>query len=271
MKKTTFLFCAILMGCFTYAQTLLLDFENQSFDPDTGEVSNDFSFGRVSNGNNRFLNPPYEANPSVDATNGSARVREVNVNVTADGFGSYRIIFRNNFNLNTEPFFSFLMRSAQNNTSINIQAAASDPNAEPFHSGDITYTGNGDWQLVEAQLTTSNGGSGVYPTLQFNPPEPTSGAYSFFIDNLTLNSSSTLSSNDFTKSEGSVFPNPASLAINIRANITDKEAHIYDIHGKLLTTKSITGDFNSVDVSKLSAGMYFLVLESGSSFKFIKQ
>ncbi len=270
MKKITIILLLLFTGA-TFAQSLLLDFENQSFDPDTGEVSNDFSFGRVTNGNNRFSNPPYEANPSVDATNGSARVREVNVNVTNDGFGSYRIIFRNNFDLNAEPFFSFLMRSAQNNTSVNIQAANSDPNAEPFHGGDVTYTGNGDWQLVEANLTTSNGGSGVYPTLQFNPAEPTSGAYSFFIDDLTLNANATLSSSDFNKANASVYPNPARLAINIRANITDKEAHIYDVHGKLLDTRAITGDFNSVDVSRLSAGMYFLVLESGSSFKFIKE
>ncbi|MFS4481611.1 T9SS type A sorting domain-containing protein [Hyunsoonleella sp. 2307UL5-6] len=271
MKKITFLFLFTLISCFSFGQTLLIDFENQSFDPDTGEVSNDFSFGRVTTGNNRFNNPPYEANPSVDATNGSARVREVNVAVTNDGFGSYRIIFRNNFDLNAESFFSFLMRSDQNNTNINIQAANSDPNAEPFHGGDVTYTGNGDWQLVETTLTTSNGGSGVYPTLQFNPAEPTNGAYSFFIDDLTISSVTTLSSNEFNKTNASIYPNPARLAVNIRANITDKKAHIYNVSGKLLATKNITGDFNSVDVSRLSPGMYFLVLDSGSSFKFIKE
>jgi hypothetical protein len=270
MKKITFILLFLCAGA-SFAQTLLLDFENQSFDPDTGEVSNDFSFGRVSNGNNRFNSPPYEPNPSVDATNGSDRVRQVDVAVTNDGFGSYRIIFRNNFDLNAEPFFTFLMRSAQNNTNINIQAANSDPNAEPFHGGDITYTGNGDWQLVEAMLTTSNGGSGVYPTLQFNPAEPTSGAYSFFIDDLTLNAATTLSTDDFLTTEGSVYPNPAGLVVNINADIDDEKAQIYDIQGKLLLTKAITGNFNSVDVSALSQGMYFLVLESGYTFKFIKE
>lgn len=269
MKKITIILLCLFAGA-TFAQTTLLDFENQSFDPDTGEVSNDFSFGRVTSGNNRFNDPPYEANPSVDATNGSARVRQVNVGVTADGFGSYRIIFRNDFDLNAEPFFTFLMRSDQNNTNINIQAAESDPNSQPFHGGDVTYTGNGDWQLVEALLTTPNAGSGVYPTMQFNPAEPTAGAYSFFIDDLTLNSV-TLSTGDFAKEGLSVYPIPASLAVNIRGNVTGDSVAIYNITGSLVKTAAITGKFNSVDVSALSQGVYFLKLENGSALKFVKK
>ncbi|WP_203256846.1 T9SS type A sorting domain-containing protein [Hyunsoonleella ulvae] len=81
----------------------------------------------------------------------------------------------------------------------------------------------------------------------------------------------TLSTNNVSKTKVSVFPNPANLAINIRGNITDKQAHIYDAFGKKLSTSIINGNFNSVDISRLTSGMYFLVLESGASFKFIKE
>lgn len=169
---------------------------------------------------------------------------------------------------------------------------------------DFTYTGNGDWQLLQGEIVYAPQDFGVGGQPNLNGPlsdteastagvsvpytpnldgivnrysvfpdfnDTQSGAFSFWFDEVTVYANA-LSTNDYlSKTKGSVFPNPARLAININADVSDKKAHIYSTNGKLIHTKDITGDFNSVDVSNLSNGMYFLVLESGASFKFIKE
>ena len=266
MKKITITLLSLIASA-SFAQTTLIDFESGSGD-DFGDVDNEFSFGRASRENNRFLDPPYDANPSVDATNGSARVREVVVTAAADpGFGAYRLIFRNQFDVNTEEILSLLMRSSSN-VSIGIRATDNDPDNDPTHVGTINYTGNGEWQLVETTLTTSNGGDGIYPVLQFDPPG-IGADYTFQIDDLTLSTVS-LSTGDFAKDEVSVYPIPANLAVNIRGNISGDSVDIYDVSGSLVGSVAITGDFNSVDVSTLAKGVYFMQLENGSVLKFVK-
>lgn len=266
MKKITITLLSLIASA-SFAQTTLIDFESGSGD-DFGDVDNEFSFGRASRENNRFLDPPYDANPSVDATNGSARVREVVVTAAADpGFGAYRLIFRNQFDVNTEEILSLLMRSSSN-VSIGIRATDNDPDNDPTHVGTINYTGNGEWQLVETTLTTSNGGDGIYPVLQFDPPG-IGADYTFQIDDLTLSTVS-LSTGDFAKDEVSVYPIPATLAVNIRGNISGDSVDIYDVSGSLVGSVAITGDFNSVDVSTLAKGVYFMQLENGSVLKFVK-
>lgn len=267
MKKITITLLS-LITCASFAQTSVIDFESGSGD-DFGVVDNDFSFGRVVPvTNNRFLDPPYDANPDPTG-NTTARCRELNVVAAEDpGFGAYRIIFRPEaeFNVLLNPFITVYMRAPQA-VDVNVQMSDADPNEAPFSSTNLSYSGSGSWELVEGAIT-NDGGDDIYSVLQFNIPQTTTD-YSLFIDEIEVSDVS-LSTGDFANSEVSVYPIPATLAVNIRGDISGNTASIYDITGSLVSTSAITGDFNSVDVSALSKGVYFLQLENGSVLKFVK-
>lgn len=64
-----------------------------------------------------------------------------------------------------------------------------------------------------------------------------------------------------------LFPNPASqsITIQIRGNIVLSNVNIYDLSGKLLFRKSLSGNYQSnlnLDIDTLSTGVYFLELNS---------
>ena len=95
------------------------------------------------------------------------------------------------------------------------------------------------------------------------------GTYRF--DNAVLIKGETLSFNDFSKVEASIFPNPAQSFINIKGNILEDTASIYNVTGQLISKKAITGSTNDLDISLLVKCIYFLYLKSGASYKFVKQ
>lgn len=64
-----------------------------------------------------------------------------------------------------------------------------------------------------------------------------------------------------------LFPNPASqsITIQIRGNIVLSNVNIYDLSGKLLFRKSLSGNYQAnlnLDIDTLSTGVYFLELNS---------
>lgn len=266
MKKITITLLSLIASA-SFAQTTLLDFESGS------GVSFDFGFGFLSVVDSRNDTPSFEANPSVDATNGSARVRQLNITgQTEGGNGGYGVELNTSFDLSpTTPFLTVLMRSDQNNIGVQILTAAGETNNTPRHSGFAFYTGNGDWQLIETALTAENGGTGTaYTRAQFNLSSlPGLADYSLFIDDIVISDVS-LSTGDFAKDGVSVYPIPATLAVNIRGDISGDSVDIYDVSGSLVGSAAITGDFNSVDVSALAKGVYFMRLENGSVLKFVK-
>lgn len=272
MKKITITLLSLIATA-SFAQTTLIDFESVSDDLQ-GDVSFDFSFGRVASVDNRFDNPPYEANPSVDDVNSSARVRQLVVDAqNTQGFGGHGIQFKNPFSLpQSSSFLSVLMRCDENNVGVQILLADGETDGMPRHAGFVTYTGNGDWQLLETELVSENSGTGIdYTRVQFNMPPPAGTSdYTMFIDDVIINDLSILSTGDFTKDDVSVYPIPATLAVNIRGEVSGNTASIFDITGSLVATQAITGDFNSVDVSALANGVYFLQLENGSVLRFVK-
>ncbi|GGI57653.1 T9SS type A sorting domain-containing protein [Winogradskyella haliclonae] len=82
---------------------------------------------------------------------------------------------------------------------------------------------------------------------------------------------STLSiDDDFNLSKYSVYPNPTNQILNIDGLKTSENVEIYNISGQKLFTKTIDLNKNTIDVSQLSAGLYFLKIND-ESIKFIKQ
>ncbi len=68
--------------------------------------------------------------------------------------------------------------------------------------------------------------------------------------------------------EFSIFPNPASQNVYISGisnNIMEVRIKIYDIQGKSLIQKQFTGTESILDVSKLSAGLYFVMIKTNST------
>jgi endonuclease I/chitodextrinase len=77
---------------------------------------------------------------------------------------------------------------------------------------------------------------------------------------------STLSAKDVTFESFKMFPNPTN-GDNIYFNVTENASiKMYTLLGKLIQTAAVTKNKNSIDISKLSAGIYLLKINSGTQF-----
>ena len=90
----------------------------------------------------------------------------------------------------------------------------------------------------------------------------------------TIVEGESLSIEDETLESISIFPNPVANILNIQTTSTlgDKIITVFDINGKRILNEKLTN--NTLDVSTLQTGMYFLRLESNGKVlnrKFIKQ
>lgn len=280
MKKITSLFLLSLVSCFSFAQQNL--FVNPNFDTNTEGwilqagflgAQNTFAFSSKNQGDS--------------GAPGSGSV-EMTVTATSDPVNDGASSISQELDLS-----SFLAPSGPTTFTGAIWVSSTTP----------TPGGNGTDDTVKIQVFSENGGfqGAAFPqqdipadgefhrvdftfnidtaTLDenFDPTKvrvlfglaDSQGTYGF--DNAILVVGETLSTPTLDASAFSLYPNPAQLTVNIKGNISDKKAAIYSVSGQLLQTKAITGQFNSVDISSLSAGMYFLVLDSGLSYKFVKQ
>lgn len=88
----------------------------------------------------------------------------------------------------------------------------------------------------------------------------------------TFNVSSALSVEENDFSETSVYPNPFNDVVNISSNNKVIKANVVDVLGKaVLSLKESSEGITSIDLSNLSNGMYFLILESdGNERKTVK-
>ncbi|MCO6500610.1 MAG: T9SS type A sorting domain-containing protein [Vicingus serpentipes] len=96
-----------------------------------------------------------------------------------------------------------------------------------------------------------------------------------FIDNLCikLNTPTGVVDSEINTNKISLFPNPTSNQLTLDSEMNIDEATIFDVSGQVI--KSIVLNSNTIDVSELSDGVYFLrvTTEKGQIFnqKFIKQ
>ena len=79
---------------------------------------------------------------------------------------------------------------------------------------------------------------------------------------------STLSTDDFTSNNFVIYPNPTSKLLILTGNTAIESAEIFDTNGKKLITKM--GE-STIDMSDLSAGIYFIKINNTETFKFIKK
>ena len=78
----------------------------------------------------------------------------------------------------------------------------------------------------------------------------------------------TLGTNDFSASKFSIYPNPTSNILNVSGDEAVSFLQVFDGNGKSLL---IQKNSNSVDVSSLPTGVYFMKLNNKETVKFIKK
>ena len=106
--------------------------------------------------------------------------------------------------------------------------------------------------------------------VRLNVSSTSSGVARFYEIEVYGRISSSLAVNEFDSNSFSVYPNPVSTTLTIHgtANATIESIEIIDVNGKKLISKK---GVNTIDVSQLSAGIYFLKVNKNKAIKFIKK
>ena len=140
-------------------------------------------------------------------------------------------------------------------------------------NGNMTETGYFDI-FIYGNSAGYDGAWNVYPyfesgniiisSLKYSSPDYVPGFY--------LVKSSTLSVDDNSLSNFSLYPNPSINSVELNSTNTPiSEISIYDLSGKLLLSKKYNSEINiNLNVSNLGAGIYLLKINNKKSIKLIK-
>jgi len=120
-----------------------------------------------------------------------------------------------------------------------------------------------NWRQVTLDLSAYTGQT-IYIAFVHNN---TTDQYIMRIDDITVNVTSGVNNNQ--ASNITVYPNPVSTTFVIN-NAAGSQAKIYDVSGKMVYTAPVTTDNQTVDISNVSAGVYFLELQSSTSKSTVK-
>ncbi|SEL44511.1 Por secretion system C-terminal sorting domain-containing protein [Aquimarina amphilecti] len=147
---------------------------------------------------------------------------------------------------------------------------AGQPTGEPLYDGTQT-----DWILEEIDLSDYLGET-IKVRFQFVSDGNTE-EDGFFFDDLIVNSldQNVLDIEENLFSEFKVFPNPAKDILKIAATPSSNfNLHLRNIIGQEIYAKNKVSGNQEFDISKLTAGLYFLTIEIGKNvktFKIVKQ
>ena len=269
MKKTLLLSCMMLSFAFSQAQILSEGFESATFPP-TGWTTSNTNASR-----------PWGLTTVIFNATGQATF-----NITGQSAAIGWIAADNDAEL-VSPTFSLVGYSAANfsfKTKVGYEYMVS-----PFPSGDLIAqisTNNGvSWTSlwveedygvfvdyatldISLDLSTYLGQSGLKVRFFYTGND----ADSVSVDDVLI--SGTLSSDDFSLSSISLYPNPTTSVLNIsnNNNLDIKNISVVDVNGR--TVKNQAGSLTQINVSDLNAGVYFVTIEAAegkTTKKFIKQ
>lgn len=140
-------------------------------------------------------------------------------------------------------------------------------------NGNMTETGYFD-VFINGNSAGYDGAWNVYPyfesgnilisSLKYSSPDYVPGFY--------LVKSSTLSVDDNSLSNFSLYPNPSINSVELNSTNTPiSEISIYDLSGKLLLSKKYNSEINiNLNISNLASGIYLLKINNKKSIKLIK-
>jgi starch-binding outer membrane protein SusE/F len=138
-----------------------------------------------------------------------------------------------------------------------------------FTNGEVKFRQNDSWNMNWGGLDFPGG---IYTLNGGNIPV-TEGDYSVTFNRLTgegFFNEVILSTNNSEEAKFSVYPNPSSGNWNFSGNNNLTAIQIMDATGKTIITKNLSSNEVTIDVSSLSAGLYFAKLTSDKGSQTIK-
>ena len=135
-----------------------------------------------------------------------------------------------------------------------------------------TTVANG-WQTMEFDFNNQASGTAAFNSafafnmasifFNFGTDGATAGAKTYYFDNVSFGSS--LGTNEFAKSALRMYPNPAQNSLNISSDSIIENISIYNTLGQMISKQTVGLNEVSVDVSKLSKGVYIITsqIENG--------
>jgi hypothetical protein len=137
----------------------------------------------------------------------------------------------------------------------------------------LTVT-RGTWNQISLNIPEGLGQSYIYELLQSDNPRVQS---DFLVDNLKIIHTPALSSEDFSSTAFSLYPNPTTDVLNIsnNNNLDIKNISVTDINGRIVKTSNSNEIASAkIDLSDLTAGIYIMKIETDkgiSTEKIIKK
>ena len=119
-----------------------------------------------------------------------------------------------------------------------------------------TTFANTTWTLVSATYTPTETGVYYFGFNHFSPAQ----AQSVLLGLDTFSISSVLSTAEFKQNQISVFPNPTNAVLNIKMDKQITAINVVDISGRTTALKVLSS--NSIDVSSLANGIYFIEIST---------
>jgi len=98
----------------------------------------------------------------------------------------------------------------------------------------------------------------------------TSNLANVWYDNLYLHKGTTLSTDEFSTAQFSVYPNPTAGNWNIKSNSTINTITVYDVLGKQVQTITPNTDTAEINALSLNSGLYFAKIVGNNGSKTIK-
>ncbi len=139
------------------------------------------------------------------------------------------------------------------------------PTGEPLYDGNQT-----NWVLEEIDLSDYLGET-ILVRFQFESDNAVR-RDGFYFDDLTINivDDGTLSTNDITETQFSIYPNPVNSLLYLTTPITSYTIEIYNLQGQLINeAKNLSGS-QTIDYSNYARGIYLMKLTSESTSKIVK-
>ena len=232
-----------------------------------------FSAGKVGSLDISLAFNPTNGEPYVaysDSGNSIITVMKFNgsnwINVGSAGFAQ-GLIFSTSLAFNNigEPYVSYGDRSYFPNTYASVMK---------FDGTKWVNVGAAGFSMTNA----------TYTSLAFNPindePYVAYGLHDpYHINSIkatVMRFTNSASTNELQENITTVYPNPANNLLHIDISNTANTAEntnitVVDITGKTIATHQLQTGSNTIDISKLSNGTYFIKTEQGGSVKFIKK
>lgn len=211
------------------------------------------------------------ANPVSGGINTSANVGQYTDDGT-QGFDALIIDYGAAIDLSSNSIFKLKFYSP---SSVQILAKL-EGSGNPANDLEIytDFSAVDTWEEFVFDFSAAQGNGNTKLVLFFNPTVTTGTPTDiYYIDDLLFDS--TLSLEEITLDEKIVlYPNPTTNQINISSAQTIDNYQIFNVLGKTVLTDNSENISNTVDVSALKSGIYFITINteiSRATIKFIKQ